>query len=94
MFGVRETGASQMKVICLFFWVGHAEEVVSLVGARTSMKYFLLPYESTFWWRNMVSVNPWCSLLIENLSKMNSPKASIESNLSEQVLRKQIWGLV
>lgn len=92
MFGVWETGASQTKGIRLFFWVGHREEVVSLVGARTSTKYLLLLCESTLWWRNTASVNLWFSLLIENLSKMNSPEANIESNLSEQVLRKQILG--
>lgn len=92
MFEVRETGASQIKGICLFFWVGHGEEVVSSVRVRTRMKCFLLLCESTFWWRNTVSVNLWCSLLIDNLSKVNSPKANIESNLNEQVLRKHILG--
>ena len=92
MFGVQETRTSRTKDICLFFWVGLREEAVSSVGARTSVKYFLLLCESTFWCRNTVSVSLWCSLLIENLSEMNSPKANTESNLSEQVLRKQILG--
>lgn len=77
-----------------FFRVGGREELVSLAGARTTMKCFLLLCESTFWWRNTVSVNLRCSLLIENLSKINSPKANIKSNLCERVLRKQILGHV
>lgn len=61
--GINRPEHLKSKAVAFFFWVGHREEVMSLLRARTSMKYFFLLCESTLWWRNMVSVNPWCFLL-------------------------------
>lgn len=64
-WGRQEHFKSKEVAFFFFFfsWVGHREEVMFLLGARTSMKCFLLLCESTLWWRNMVLVNPWCFLL-------------------------------